>query len=477
MPGVLRRALPAAGTIVVAAVVLRLVYDPWFLNYDARYALLWAHDVWHGFTPDYTAPFAPTPHPLSTAISSLALPFGDGGDQLVLWLVLLGFGATVWLAYRLGSELFSPAVGIVTALVVLTRPALERDALLGYQDVWFELVVLAAVLLEVRRPRRGVAVLALLAVAGLLRPDAWVLSGLYALYVWRSAATPRARAALVALVAVGPVVWALVDLAVTGDALHSLHGTADLAETADRRRHVTQAPRWTVQYLAFVLREPVIAGVPIGLYFAWRHRRREAVLPIAAAVAILLVFAAGPIFGLPLIGRYVRTPAILLALFYGLAVVGWRLLPEGTERRRWKWAGGLALAFSIVWLPWHFNMLDDLHRRTHQNGDFYSDLRAAARAPAVRTAFAECGRRVSATDHRPIPYLRYWLHGDPGSVGTIEKRASPLADVLVAPRRTRLARRFYRENFPRAKPPAGWRTIYENRTWRVSAAPGCNSSG
>ena len=40
----------------------------------------------------------------------------------------------MWLAYRLGAELFSPWVGVVTALVVLTRPALERDALIGYQD-------------------------------------------------------------------------------------------------------------------------------------------------------------------------------------------------------------------------------------------------------------------------------------------------------------------------------------------------------
>ena len=84
-------------------------------------------------------------------------------------------------------------------------------------------------------------------------------------------------------------------------------------------RSCTQAPRWTAQYLAYVVREPILIGIPIGLYFAWRHRLRAALLPIAAAVAILLVFAAGPIFGLPLIGRYVRTPAILLSLFYGLA--------------------------------------------------------------------------------------------------------------------------------------------------------------
>ena len=75
----------------------------------------------------------------------------------MLWLTLLSFGALVYLTYRLGAELFSPWVGLVAALVVLTRPAIERDALLGYQDVPFAALVIGAVLLEARRPRRGVA--------------------------------------------------------------------------------------------------------------------------------------------------------------------------------------------------------------------------------------------------------------------------------------------------------------------------------
>ena len=77
---------------------------------------------------------------------------------------------------------------------MLTRPAIERDALIGYQDMPFAALVIGAVLLEARRPRRGVAVLALLAVAGLLRPEAWVLAGLYWLYLWPRAAPVRARA-------------------------------------------------------------------------------------------------------------------------------------------------------------------------------------------------------------------------------------------------------------------------------------------
>ena len=45
-------------------------------------------------------------------------------------------------------------------------------------------IVVWAAVLEAARPRRGVPVLMLLALAGMLRPEAWVLSGLYWLWLF-----------------------------------------------------------------------------------------------------------------------------------------------------------------------------------------------------------------------------------------------------------------------------------------------------
>src|SRR4051812_3885546 len=238
-------ALPAA-VIAGVAVVLKLVYAPWYLNYDARYALLWARDAWRGHKPEYLADFAPTPHPLETAASSLALPFGDHADTVVVWAILLTFGAVVYLVYRLGEQLFSRPVGVVAALVVLTRPALQRDAILAYQDVAFSALVIGAVLREARKPKQGWTVPVLLALAGLLRPEAWLLSALYLAYNWRDGR----RVPLALIAATAPVIWGLSDWIVTGDPLHSLHGTAELAVAADRRRHVWQVPYWTVSTTA-----------------------------------------------------------------------------------------------------------------------------------------------------------------------------------------------------------------------------------
>ena len=462
----------AAATAIVTALALTLVFAPSYINYDAQYALLWARDAWQGYTPEYTADFAPTPHPLATAVSSLALPLGHDADLVILGLILLLFGGLGYVTFRLGADLFNPWVGAVAALVVLTRPALSRDALLAYQDIPFALLVVGAVLLEARRPRRGVPVLILLTLAGLLRPEAWVLAGLYWLYLW-PAATPRARVGTAALVAAAPAIWAFTDWLVTGDVLHSLHGTADLAEANDRRRTADEVPYWTAQYYAYALREPLVVGIPIGLAFAWLHARRRAALPIATVVAMTAVFALGPLFGLPLIRRYVDTPVTLLTLFYGLAVAGWLMLPRD-GRRPWQLAALVAVALSVAYLPWHARELSRFEDRIDRVSPMYHDLQRAGEAAPVRAAFATCAP-LTAGDHRPIPFIRFWLDGAPGSVRTPDGDA-PRGRMLLLPRRSPTTRAIYNDRagtFPEIQPPAGWRRIYRNRSWAVFADPGC----
>ena len=93
---------------------------------------------------------------------------------------------------------------------------------------------------------RGAAcpVLVLLGLAGLLRPEAWLLAGAYWLYLLPALDRRRDGSRSAALVAAAPVLWALSDLVVTGEPLHSLTSTRDTAETLGRPHgHRRTCPR------------------------------------------------------------------------------------------------------------------------------------------------------------------------------------------------------------------------------------------
>ena len=91
----------------------------------------------------------------------------------------------------------------------------------------------------------------------------------------------------------------------------------------------------------------------------------------------------------------------------------------------------------------------------------------------MRAAFAR-GAPLTAADHRPIPFIRFWLDGAPGTVRTVESGASPMSKLLLLPRRNKATHRVYSlKTFPIVRAPDGYTQIYRNASWRVYAAPGC----
>ena len=69
-------------------------------------------------------------------------------------------------------------------MILCTRFDFPFLAARGYMDIPYLAIVIWAAVLEAERPRRGVPVLLLLRAAGLLRPEAWVLSGFYWLWLF-----------------------------------------------------------------------------------------------------------------------------------------------------------------------------------------------------------------------------------------------------------------------------------------------------
>src|SRR6201997_1716818 len=160
---------------------------PTYPTYDSFYALLWGRDLLHLHLPDFRVYRGPTEHPLAIFFGAVCSIFGDGGARLMVLGSIASFVAAVAGLYRLGRLCFGPGVGVLAALLLLSRLFVENLAAQGYLDISYVALIVWAIVLEVERPRRGVPVFITLALAGLLRPDAWVLSGVYWLWCWRGA--------------------------------------------------------------------------------------------------------------------------------------------------------------------------------------------------------------------------------------------------------------------------------------------------
>ena len=97
------------------------------------------------------------------------------------------------MVYALGARWFGRAAGALAALLLITRVPVLSYGVRAYIDVPYLLLVLAPCSSSPAVRGAGWPVLALLALAGLLRPEAWAFSGLYWLYLIVAASRSSAR--------------------------------------------------------------------------------------------------------------------------------------------------------------------------------------------------------------------------------------------------------------------------------------------
>jgi hypothetical protein len=445
-----------------------------FLNYDTFYALAWGDAVLDGSRPRYDLPVAPTPHPLAILAGALASPLGPAAEDALLALVLLGLGALGVGVFRLGQALYAWPVGLLAALMLLTRQPILNFGVRGYVDLPALALVVWGAVLEARRPRRGAPVLVLLALAGLLRPEVWLYSAAY----WAWAAWPlrwAGRVRLAALAAAAPVVWMLSDLAVTGNPLWSLMGTSELAAELERPTGLGALPGIVPFRLGEILRLPelllAVGGCAAGL--AWLRRRT--LLPLALGALNGLAFAAFAVAGLPLLGRYLFLAATMLALLAAVGALGWTALSrEHPARGRWRAAGAAGLATLLVFAPVQAGRLAALRADIAARDEIQADLGALVRVPAAERALAACGS-VFVPNHRPVPALAFWTGREPAEVVSAQLRRPTPEGLFVAPANERVRRLSILD--PRdpkrldAEVPGGYELVARNRSWLLFA--GC----
>jgi hypothetical protein len=503
---------PAAWVAAVAALLLA-VFPLGFPNYDTIYALVWGRELAHGTSPDYGAALPPTPHPLADLLGLVTTPLGNGAIDVTMAIAYISLGLVGYLVYRLGSLWFDRPIGAVAALIVLTRAPYLSNGLRAYVDLPYIALVLGALLIETKRPRAGWPVLALLAFAGLLRPEAWLFSIAYLAYLLldlsqlfkargglgkapdeepvgvpleradtqkrglirprfvRARGTPTgssySAATLVALALAAPILWALFDWITTGSPTYSFTGTRETVDTLSRHTGPVDLVLYGPRALGEVLQWPAMVGALGGVVLGFAFLRRRSRLGIAAAVLALGAFALLAGAGLAIIARYTMLAGAMLAIFVAVGLLGWRLLePEHAWRRPWQLFAGIVALMFVLWLPNQWDLDSTVHRDLSNQGTIERDLTDLVDAGAFQPL---CGP-VVVPNHRAIPRLAFGLEVKPTRIlSATEQERLPARGYFLDP-----ASRFVIHNFildPNdptrfsLKVPPGFHRVARNDSW------------
>jgi hypothetical protein len=299
-------------------------------------------------------------------------------------------------------------------LLALSRLDYAFLAARGYVDVPYLAMIVWAAALEAERPRRGGLVWVLIGLAGLLRPEAWIVGGAY--WLWCALpAQPWSRRIRMALnAAAAPVIWALTDLIVTGDPRFSLSHTNSLAADLNRQRPASEAPSLLVQYLEKLVKWPVLLGAVLGVALALAFARRRSGIPLAMTLSGIATFGAIAVAGLAVIDRYLAISALGLLVFAGFAIAGFTVLPAGHRARRpWIAAATVVAAGGALFTLTHFHP-GYIDRELTTRRELREELTELLSTPAFTLA-RRCGP-VTVPNHKLLPDTRWILRADADEV-------------------------------------------------------------
>ncbi|HEX6228233.1 MAG TPA: hypothetical protein VFZ41_02090, partial [Solirubrobacterales bacterium] len=376
----------------------------------------------------------------------------------------------------------------------------------AYVDLPYIALVLGALVLETKRPRAGWPVLALLALAGLLRPEAWLFSLAYLAYLSldpeqlrlrlerlrrrrgpeKAAAVPLGRAdtqnaglirpafvrtrgaavALTILALAGPILWALFDWITAGSPTHSFTGTRETVETLERQTGPIDLVLYGPRRLGEVLQWPGMVGAAGGIVLGLALLRRRSEVGVAAAVLALAAFAILACAGLAVIPRYTMLAAAVLAVFAALALLGWRLLDADHPRRRaWQGFAAVVAAMFVIWGPNQYDLLHRVDVDLTNQSEIESDLHDLADSGAFKPLCLP----ISVPNHRAVPRLAFDLDVRPSRIVSSSQQRQPRRGYFLDPASQFVIHNFILDpNDParfETSVPSGFQEVSRNSSW------------
>lgn len=421
--------------VCAAALVAYVSYGTGFVSLDPMFSLVWGRDLASGRLPDFRAG-GPTPHPLSNLVAAALSIVGDRVEGALVAISYLSLGAMAYATWLVASRLAGSLAAAVAVALLLSRAIVANSTALAYLDVPYAALVMIAVALETGSPRRGTPVLVVLVFAGLLRPEGWILSGLY--WLWLSPAWER-RSLLRAsgFVLIAPATWLLMDLVITGNALFSFSSTTAAAQVisvygSGPTAIFTDGPGVMSQAVA-----PAVALASVfGLAVLLRFRRTQGIFFVGTLVSIATATFIPVAAGTLLSPRYTLTLVALLCVLAGVAAAG--CTAKLADRAAWQLGSAVAVLMIVATSVGQFERLLDVRRNVERG----VERRNAARA--IVSGQLPCLPLVTPNG-RLVPFAVIWRDAPqssivsspakPGSFGTYVSGTPEALEGLVISRR------------------------------------------
>ena len=455
----------------LAACGLAVVVGTAVVSGDGVWHLIWGRELAEGTLGSFAT--GPTPHPSLLVLGAATSVLGDDTSYLVTYLLFgpLAFGVLIAAVFDVARRLSSHWAGATAVLILVTSVGLVSIASAARYDVAFAALVVTAISLEMAG-RRPFAPLACLAVAGLVRPEAWFLAGAYWLWVVRPLSWP-ARAGTAGLVALAPALWMTMDLLVMGDPLYSLHLTDAASEVLYGQYTAVGEPR------GGRAQPRLVSGRrPAALH---RPGRRAAGARPPAGGAAAAGRAGGHDTGLFLLllwrgmassERYLLVPICVLAILAAIAVDG-----GGRRTPRRVMLGSFLAVILCLQLATRADVYGTVANDSAIAHGHYESARALVGMPGVGKALRSCPQ-VSL----PTGKMRHWFafySGRPPVSFVSDGEGITHPDLYIAPGNPAVAKMaLTRPRFDDDASftiPSGLRPGPRNADWVLYVAPasGC----
>lgn len=406
----------------VLATGMRPNYDPYGWLTWGRQTLRWNLDTngapsWKPLTFLFTLPYAPA-----------------GRTQQFLWMftaVAAAFAGGV-LAARVAYRLAGPVRGrSYGALVGAAFAGLGVLGLAGYwqmimyanSDPMIVALCLAAIDCHLaRRPRLAFAMLFL---ASLGRPEAWLLTLAYAIWLWR--AVPRARLLTVAGLAAIPLLW----FGVSALTAKSVFRPGDLALNSVNVIHGDKLTGVLGRFLGLYSLPMQIAG-GVAVVLAALRRDRVMLTLAAAAFAWVVIEIAFAYHGWSANPRLLLEPAAVMIVIIG-ATVGRLLAGTGVSAGLWRWAALAAVVVLVAaLLPTARERARDVHYQIaerHRAGIQIDRLQAVIDRIGGPARIKACGQPTTLVGYQST--LAWMVGLNVGNVGYRPGKAIGRGEAIV----------------------------------------------